>query len=248
MTTDHFSDVAQLYAKFRPTYPSELFVWLAGICSNRDLAWDVGAGNGQASVALAAHFTRVLATDQSDAQIAQSVPHERVEYRAAPAERSGLADASVDLVTIAQALHWFNLDAFYSEVRRVLKPGAAVAAWTYGVLNVEGEAVGARLSHFYHRVVGQYWPAERRHVENGYADLPFPFEEVTSPALAIGQAWNLDGLLNYCRSWSATSQCMRATGSDPVLALESELSPVWGPRTQRRMVSWPIAIRAGRSC
>jgi SAM-dependent methyltransferase len=246
MMTDYFSGVAQLYVKSRPTYPRELFVWLAGLCANRDRAWDVGAGNGQASIALAAEFTKVLATDQSEAQIAQAVPHERVEYRVAPAERSGLADASVDLVTIAQALHWFKLDAFYSEVRRVLKPGAAVAAWTYGVLNVEGDAAGERLSHFYHRVVGPYWPPERRHVENGYADLPFPFEEVTAPALEIQRAWTLDDLLDYCRTWSATSQCKLATGSDPVVALGHELAPVWEPRTQRRLVSWPIAIRAGR--
>jgi SAM-dependent methyltransferase len=246
MTADHFSDVAQLYVKSRPTYPRELFVWLAGICSSRDRAWDVGAGNGQASVPLADHFAKVVATDQSQAQIAHAVPHERIEYREAPAERSGLADASVDLVTIAQALHWFPLDAFYSEVRRVLKSGAAIAAWTYGVLNVEGDAVGATLSHFYQRVIGPYWPAERRHVENGYADLPFPFTEVTSPALAIQRAWVLDDLLNYCRSWSATSQYKRATGSDPVVALESELAPVWGLRTQSRLVSWPITIRAGR--
>ena len=247
MSSDHFSAVAPLYVRSRPTYPQELFVWLARICANRTLAWDVGAGNGQASVALAAHVAKVLATDLSEAQIAQAVRHERVDYRVAPAERSGLADGSVDLVTIAQALHWFAGEAFYAEVRRVLKPGGVVAAWTYGMLHVEDSAVDAGVSDFYHRIVGPYWPAERRHVENGYADLPFPFKAVASPPFAIQLAWTLDDLLGYCRSWSATAKYEGATGRDPVVTLERELAPAWGRRTQRRRVSWPIAIRAGRS-
>ena len=246
MSTDHFTTVARQYVQSRPTYPPELFDWLARSCRGRDLAWDVGAGNGQASVALAAHFAKVLATDLSEAQIARAAAHERIAYRAAPADRSGLPDASADVVTIAQALHWFDGEPFYDEVRRVLKPGGLVAAWTYGVLHVEGEAVEERVSHFYHRVVGPYWPAERRHVENGYSELLFPFEAVESPALAIRLAWSLEDLLGYCRSWSATAYCQRATGSDPVSGLEAELAPIWGPRGERRLVTWPIAIRAGR--
>ncbi len=246
MADDHFSAVAQLYVSSRPTYPQELFVWLAEICPNHQQAWDVGAGNGQASIALAGHFAKVLATDQSEAQIAQALTHERVEYRVAPAEQSGLADASADLVTIAQALHWFGGDAFYSEVRRVLSPGGVVAAWTYGVLSVEGQAVNETMSRFYHQVVGPYWPPERRHVENGYAGMPFPFKELTTPAFTMQLTWTLDDLLNYCRSWSATSRYRRATGCDPVVALESELSPAWGPPAHGRRVTWPIAARAGR--
>jgi SAM-dependent methyltransferase len=246
MSTDHFSAVARQYLESRPSYPPELFHWLAQSCRGHDLTWDVGAGNGQASVALAAYFDKVVATDLSEAQIAQAKPHERVEYRTAPADQSGLPDASADLVTIAQALHWFDCDPFYAEVRRVLKPNGLVAAWTYGVAQVEGDAVDERLSHFYHRVVGPYWPAERRHVENRYAELPFPFAAVAVPELSIRLAWALDDLIGYCRSWSATSNYRRATGSDPVIALESELAPLWGPREQRRLVSWPLAIRAGR--
>ena len=247
MSTDHFSAVARHYLESRPNYPPELFQWLAQACRGHDLTWDVGAGNGQASVALAAYFAEVVATDLSEAQIAQANPHARVEYRAAPADQSGLPDASADLVTIAQALHWFDLDPFYTEVRRVLKPNGLVAAWTYGMVQVEGDGVEERVRHFYHHVVGPYWPPERRHVENGYVELPFPFTPVTSPELAIQLSWTLDDLLGYCRSWSATSHYRRVTGSDPVVALESELAPVWGPREQRRLVSWPLAIRAGRA-
>ena len=245
MNTDHFTAVAKQYVRSRPTYPSELFDWLARACPGRDLAWDVGAGNGQASVALANRFDKVLATDLSEAQIRQAITHERVEYRVAPADRSGLPDASADVVTVAQALHWFDLDAFYAEVRRVLRPGGLIAAWTYGVLHVEGDAVEERVSHFYHHVVGPYWPAERRHVETAYTLLPFPFDAVESPAFAIRLSWTLDDLLGYCRSWSATSRYQSATGSDPVIALETELVSVWGERDRLRLVTWPIAMRAG---
>lgn len=245
MSTDHFTAVAKQYAHSRPTYPPELFAWLAQACAERELAWDVGAGNGQASAALAEHFAKVWATDLSEAQIAQAASHPRIEYRVAPADRSGLPDASVDLVTVAQALHWFDLDAFYSEVRRVLKPSGLIAVWTYGVLHVEGDAVEERVSRFYHDVVGAYWPAERRHVETAYAQLPFPFAKVPSPEFAIRLAWTLDDLLGYCRSWSATARCQSATGSDPVTALEADLAPVWGARDQRRVVTWPIAMHVG---
>jgi SAM-dependent methyltransferase len=188
----------------------------------------------------------VLATDLSAEQIAEAAPHERITYRVAPAERSGLEPGSADLVSVAQALHWFDLDAFYPEVRRVLRPGGLFAAWTYGVLTVEGDAVGSVVSHFYHDVVGPHWPAGRRHVENGYAELAFPFKPVTSPPLTIRREWNLDELLGYVRSWSATSRMQRASGVDPVPALEQALAAEWGQRENRREVVWPIAMRAGR--
>jgi SAM-dependent methyltransferase len=246
MSTDHFSSVASQYADSRPTYPAALFGWLAAQCPARRRAWDVGAGNGQASVALAGHFDAVLATDLSAEQIARAVPHPRIEYRAAPAERSGFAAHAADLVAVAQALHWFDLDAFYAEVRRVLAPGGLVAAWSYGILTVEGAAVDRIVDHFYHRTVGPHWPAERRHVENRYVDLAFPFEPVAVPAFAIERDWTLDQLLGYVRSWSATARMQKATGADPVPALERELAAVWGPRERTRRIAWPIAILAGR--
>ncbi len=247
MPADHFSAVAAQYAQSRPTYPEELFDWLAQQCAQRSLAWDVGAGNGQASVALAGRFDRVLATDLSEDQIARATPHPRVQYRAAPAHRSGLEAASADLVTVAQALHWFDLDAFYAEVRRVLKRGGLVAAWSYGVLSVEGDAVGPRVDDFYTRVAGPWWPAERRHVENGYAELAFPFEPIAAPRFAIRRRWTLDELLGYVRSWSAVSRMQQATGTDPVALLDERLAPDWGTRDTCRLVTWPIAMHAGRA-
>ncbi|MGH8214998.1 MAG: class I SAM-dependent methyltransferase, partial [Rhodanobacteraceae bacterium] len=128
---DHFSGHSDLYAKARPHYPDALFAWIAGEAPARGCVWDAGCGNGQASVALARHFERVAATDPSERQIGQAVADPRVEYRAEPAEHTSLAGQSADAVTVAQALHWFDLDAFVPEVRRVCKPGALFAAWSY---------------------------------------------------------------------------------------------------------------------
>jgi len=213
-----------------------------------ELAWDCATGTGQAACELARRFNRVVATDASAAQIAVATPCPAVEYRTAPAEQSGLGDASVDLITVAQALHWFDLDAFYYEVRRVLKPGGLLAVWTYGVFGTEGgaggEAVQKLLHSFYYDTVRPYWPPERRHVENGYADLAFPFEPVTAPAFSMAVEWRLADLVGYLRSWSATARFREAKGTDPVLLLEQQLSGLWG-EGQRRIL-WPLSIRAGR--
>jgi len=247
MTTDHFSVVAAEYARSRPTYPDALFAWLAVTAPARALAWDVGAGSGQASVALAAHFDRVVATDLSAEQIGAAEPHPRIAYHVAPAEHSGFEAASVDLVAVAQALHWFDLAPFYAEVRRVAKPGGLVAAWTYGILAVEGQQVDRIVDRYYHVTAGPHWPAERRHVENGYAELEFPFTRVPAPAFAIERDWTLGQLLGYVRSWSATARLQRASGSDPVPALEAELAPAWGDPAVRRRITWPITLHAGRA-
>ncbi len=243
--TDHFSSIARRYAEARPTYPDELFGWLSGQCQAHDMAWDAGAGNGQASVALAEHFASVLATDLSAEQLEQAPAREGVRYRVAPAHESGLPDGSTDLVTVAQALHWFDLPRFHGEVARVLKPGGLIAEWTYGIVHVEGQELDDLVSDFYHRVVGPHWPAERRHVENGYADLPFPFRPIPSPPFAMSLRWDLAGLLNYLRSWSATSRMQASTGVDPVDGLRGPLSALWGPPERTREIRWPLALRIG---
>jgi ubiquinone/menaquinone biosynthesis C-methylase UbiE len=245
MADDHFSSVAQQYAQSRPTYPDALFGWLASCCAAHELAWDVGAGNGQASLALAGHFARVLATDLSAEQIAQAPTHERIEYRVAPAERSGLPEHGTDLVTVAQALHWFDLDPFYREVRRVLKPTGVFAAWSYGVLELDDPVVDAAVQHFYREVAGPHWPAGRRHVENGYADLAFPFKPLPPPPLWIRLQWDLAAFLGYVRSWSATARLRSQAGDAPLLAFEQQLAAAWGDPAAPREVRWPITMRAG---
>lgn len=240
---DHFKTVSAHYASSRPTYPSELFAWLAGQCAARELAWDCATGNGQAALDLAGHFRRVVASDASAAQLAAASAHSHVEYRVAPAEASGLPEGAVDLVTVAQALHWFDLDAFHAEVRRVLKPDGLLAVWSYGVLSVEGEALDRHVQRFYWEEIGPYWPAERRHVENGYRELPFPFHPVAAPAFAMRVQWDLAHFLGYLRSWSATARYVQTHGQDPVETLATRLAPLWG---ETRTVSWPLALRVGR--
>ncbi|MBF0215105.1 MAG: class I SAM-dependent methyltransferase [Magnetococcales bacterium] len=243
---DHFSSVAGHYARSRPGYPGELFAWLAEVCGARELVWDCGAGTGQASVGLADHFARVWATDASAAQVAQATPHPGIVYRRAEAGASGLETASVDLIVVAQALHWFDLEAFYAEARRVLKPDGVLAVWSYGVLRVEGEAVNEVVQHFYHQEVGAFWPPERRHVEEGYRSLPFPFAAIPAPAFAMTAHWSLEQLLGYFSSWSATAEYRQQRGVDPVARLRPRLLPLWGEAESQRRVDWPLSLRAGR--
>jgi SAM-dependent methyltransferase len=243
---DHFSRLASGYARSRPRYPAELFSYLAGLTSRHELAWDCAAGNGQATVPLAQWFRRVIGTDASGAMLGQAQSHPAVEYREAPAERSGLDSASVDLVTVAQALHWLDVEAFYREVRRVLVPGGVLAVWTYGVNHVDLEAADRVLFAFYTDVVGPFWPADRRHVESGYLTLPFPFPELSPPGFSMQVHWTLSELLAYVRTWSATQRYKEAKGRDPVEQLERQLAPVWGDRITRRVISWPLSLRVGR--
>lgn len=243
MAGDHFSAHAADYAKFRPGYPEALFDWIAAQTPGHELAWDCGCGNGQASVPLAAHYRRVAATDFSAEQIAQATPHPRIDYRAAPAEASGLPDRCADLVTIAQALHWFAFERFYAEVRRVVKPGGAIVAWTYQLLRAE-PAIDAVLADFYTRTLGPHWPPERRWVDLAYRGMPFPFDEIATPQFEIRLQWSLADLLAYLGTWSATQRYRKAAGTDPVAGLGERLAPAWG--TGQREIIWPIALKAGR--
>jgi ubiquinone/menaquinone biosynthesis C-methylase UbiE len=199
---DHFSKQAAEYAKFRPRYPRQLFRYLASIASTRGLAWDCATGNGQAAVALAEQFDHVIATDASEKQVANAEPDTRVEYRVAPAEDSGIESNTVDLITVAQALHWFDLDRFYAEVRRVLKSEGVLAAWAYKLATIT-PAIDAVVNRYYSEVVGAYWPEERVLVEQ-FEDLEFSFAEITAPSFAMVAQWNLEQVLGYLRTWSAT--------------------------------------------
>jgi SAM-dependent methyltransferase len=242
---DHFSGHAGAYAAYRPSYPPGLIAHLASLCEGRGLAWDAGTGSGQAAVLLAEHFHRVLATDASPEQIGQARPNPRIEYRVALAQDSGLPPRSVDLVTVAQALHWFDRPRFYAEVRRVARPGGVVAAWCYGSARIAAE-VDPVVQRFYSERVGPYWPPERRHVETGYRELEFPFEEVPVAAWALEAHLTRGEFLGYVATWSAVSAARKVEGVDPLVAFGHELAAVWPEFNQRRQVRWPIALRAGR--
>jgi SAM-dependent methyltransferase len=242
---DHFSRVARAYASYRPHYPDGLFAWLAGLPARRELAWDCAAGSGQASVGLAAHFARVVATDASAAQVSAAAPHPRIEYRVAPADASGLESGTVDLVTIAQALHWLDPGVFYAEASRVLAPGGAVAVWTYGVQQVGIRTIDRLLQEFYTDIVGPYWAPERKLVDTGYRTLSFPFDELSPPRFRMEVEWTLADLLGYVGTWSATEKFREVEGRDPVPTLGEAIAKHWGGTERGRRVTWPLSVRAG---
>jgi hypothetical protein len=244
-TTDHFSRQASLYRASRPGYPPELFALLAAVAPARQFALDCATGNGQAALDLAGHFAQVIASDLSPAQLSHRRHHPRVRYVAATAEQLPIADGCVDLVTVAQALHWLDLPTFYAEVRRVGRPGAVVAAWTYGLLRV-APGIDRVVSRLYTDLVGPYWPPERALVESGYRDLPFPFETIPAPPFALRADWTLERLLVYLASWSAVQRFQEATGEDPVDLVRADLASAWGDPAATRPVEWALALRVGR--
>jgi SAM-dependent methyltransferase len=241
---DHFSGHAAAYARYRPAYPAALYDWLAGQSAERELAWDVATGNGQAALELAGRFRRVIATDGSAEQIAHARPMANIEYRVETAETSSLADHSVDLVTVAQAYHWFDHDAFVTEAARVLKPGGLLAVWTYALAEVK-PAVDRVVREFYSGPIKDYWPPERRLVESAYRSLQFPWPEITVPDFVLQLDWSLEDLLGYLRTWSAVQRYIAETGDDPVSAWQESFASAWGEH-DALTVSWPLRVRCFR--
>ncbi|MEP7325362.1 MAG: class I SAM-dependent methyltransferase [Gemmatimonadota bacterium] len=239
---DHFSARADTYARARPTYPDRLFEELSIRAPAHDLAWDSGTGNGQAARGLTEHFALVIATDPSAAQLREATPHPRITYRRGRESESGLDDHVADLVSAAQAAHWFDLPAFYREAQRVLRPGGILALWSYGACRMASE-LNSILDPFYYDTVGPYWPPERVHVDSGYRTLPFPFEAELFPELNIEREWTLEEFLEYVHTWSAVNRFITGKGIDPVEQLATALRPRWGD-TQR--VIWPVAVRCAR--
>lgn len=242
---DHFSQLAASYAAFRPTQPAAVIAYAASLARRRQLAWDCGTGNGQAARGLVEYFARVIATDASEAQIAHASPHPKVEYRVASAEASRLDAQTIDLVTVAQALHWFDLAGFYREVKRVMVPGGAIAVWAYGDARADEPAVDRVLREFTRGLLGPYWPPERRILDAGFRTIPFPFREVTPPDFTLEQQWTLPELLGYLRTWSATAVYAAETGHDPVTEWTSAFATAWGDDASRQLIRWPMSVRAG---
>lgn len=241
---DHFSGHAKQYAASRPTYPQELYDWLAARLPSHQHAWDVATGNGQAAVELAQRFTRVTASDASAEQLKNAVAHPRISYVTAPAEDAPLEDDSVDLITVAQAVHWFDMQAFNREVERVLKPGGVIAVWIYGNVRVTPE-IDAIEEHFYRDVVGDYWPEERRHIENGLRDIELPYPLLDTPSFDMTAAWVPSQFAAYIGTWSAVQRYRRERREDPLQWLKQELLTCWGAG-ERRKVSWPLHLKVAR--
>lgn len=240
---DHFSDASDSYAKYRPTYPVELFHYLAGISPARDRAWDCATGSGQVAVALADTFTFVSATDASATQIEAAHAHPRVEYTVAPAEDSGLASDSFDLVTVGQAFHWFDADSFISEASRVLRPDGALAIWCYETCTVNEEC-DAVIDHLYSDITGEFWPPERKMIEDGYQSIELPGARIDAPEFEMTLEWTADEMLGYLGTWSASRRYAAANGHDPVALIGDSLRQAWVEH--RRAVSWPLRLRVCR--
>jgi len=244
---DHFSGHADSYREARPTYPDALFDWLARTAPDTALAWDAGCGNGQATLALAQHFGRVIGTDPSANQITEAQARPNIEYKVEPAEQPSLADASASAVIVAQALHWFDHARFYEQVKRVLKPGGLFAAWCYADCSTGEASIDRVKDHLYVDLTGKYWPPERAHVDAGYATLPFPFVEIAAPPFDMVARWNVDQFLAYLRTWSASQRYLKSRGMDPVALIEPDFRAAWGDPARLRDVRWKFFVRAGRA-
>jgi SAM-dependent methyltransferase len=242
---DHFSAQSREYAAYRPTYPRELAAFLAGASPGRALAWDAATGQGQAARLLATEFRHVLATDASAAQLASAEPCDGVEFRVGEAAESGLATESCDLVTVAQAAHWFDLDRFYAEVRRVLRPRGVIAIWGYVLLQTRDARIDNLLQEFQDVGVGPYWPKGREILEAKYETLPFPFERVAAPPFFMRARWTRDDLLGYVGSWSAVARYRQQRGADPMPAFAEEMSLAWA-HGKVIDIEWPLYMLVGR--
>lgn len=240
---DHFSEGSDLYAKARPTYPDALFAFIAREAPTRDRAWDCATGSGQAAFGLARHFKSVDATDASIQQLGNAMATPGVHYSVQPAERTDFPDAAFDAVCVAQALHWFDLERFYPEAKRVMKPGAVFAACGYARHRVTPEIDRAFEEHFL-APLKPHWPAQSAKLWAGYRDEAFPFEPIEAPAFAIEMPWTLAQLIDYAGTWSATRRYL-SEAPDFLERARAAIEPAWG-HGERRVVTMPLSLRCGR--
>ena len=242
---DNFSTQAATYAQFRPTYPADLFDFILQNVENKQIAWDCATGNGQAAKVLAQHFDKVFATDISQKQIDNAAKADNIVYSVGKAEATDFADNTFDLITVAQAIHWFDFEKFYAEVRRVAKPNATLAVWGYGVMRFDDEEVDRLIQNFYHHVVGEYWDAERRHIDEHYSNVPFPFETIETPYFEMTFNWHLYELEGYLNSWSSVQHFIKRNGYNPIPNLMIDIEAVWR-KFNREQVHFPIFMKIGK--
>lgn len=241
---DLFSQQAQEYSQYRPEYPDTLFEYIATQVTDKQHAWDVGTGNGQIARGLTKHFSSITATDISQAQIDNAYKHKRITYSVTPAENSGLNDECIDLVVVGQALHWFNLDAFFAEVARVLKDKGTLCVVTYALPRINTD-IDASLDQFHNQTLADYWPAERQLVDAQYDSIKLPWPEENSPVIDMCYEWQCEQLLAYIETWSAVTLYKKQNGTDPTVKLKQTLKKLWR-NNETLTVSWPLTIKIAR--
>jgi SAM-dependent methyltransferase len=243
---DYFSTQARDYARYRPDYPAELFIYLAGLVEHHETVWDCATGNGQIASGLTPYFRQIFATDASAKQIAQAFQHEQIHYSVAQAEDSGLPSGMADLITVGQALHWFDLDAFYREVRRVAKPDGAIAIIGYGYFELPqiSAPISQAIDEFY-ALIEPHWTPERQIVEARYQTVPFPFVEIATPDFWMTANWTADDLMGYLCTWSATQHYITQNGEDAIADLTERLQTAWVDPTIALPIRWQIFLRIG---
>jgi SAM-dependent methyltransferase len=241
---DNFSDRSEEYATFRPGYPQEVYSFLQTLLAGKVNAWDVGTGNGQVAIELSRFFEHVYATDISQSQLEQAVQKKNIYYSLQAAEKTRFKDGFFDLCMVAQAIHWFDFEAFYREVNRTVKEGAFLVVMGYGLIRINPE-IDRILNYFYSDILGSYWDKERKFIDEGYKTIPFPFEEITVPDFDHFYQWSFQHLLGYLSTWSAVKHYRRETGIDPLQIVYPDLEDKWGGKRLKK-VHFPLLLRVGR--
>ena len=242
---DHFSKQAKEYSQYRPNYPNELYKFLLSCVKERNTVWDCATGNGQAAIALSEYFDKVIATDLSLSQLKHAVEKSNINYYESVAESTPIKSDSINLITIAQALHWFNFNDFYKEVYRVGKTDGIIAAWCYGQCTVSKE-VDEICNYFFHDVLKEFWPKQSTFIREEYKTIPFPFEKIDAPVFYMTEEWNLDEFVGYQYTWSATQRYIIELGNNPLLPIYNKYKRVWGEPEKRLKVIWPIHMLVGK--
>jgi SAM-dependent methyltransferase len=242
---DYFSNQSAEYAKFRPGYPDELFDYLSLITDGHEKAWDCAAGNGQAALGLANHFDEVIATDASERQIQNAIDHPKIKYMVAPAENSGIESHTIDLITVATAIHWFNLSKFYEEARRTSKPGGTLAIWNYARSNVN-EAVDSITDHYIDDIVGSYAAPDFWRGVNSETDIDFPFDRIKTPDFNIRQKWSFKDYVNYIMTWSPTQNYIKKNNSNPLELIFDDFKNAWGDENEKKKITWKLTLKAAK--
>lgn len=242
---DNFSEISTSYAKYRPEAPSALISFLLQQTNSTGVAWDCGTGNGQVALQLADSFTKVYATDISEAQLKSAPAHPNITYLNERAEKTSIPAGTVDLITAAQALHWFDFEHYFDEVERVAKPNCVICAWTYSLLEVDNEAVNKVIARLHNEITGEYWDVVSRYVNERYETIPFPYRGITVPEFSIEKELTAEEVIGYLRTWSSVKHYIEQEGHEPVALIEDDFHRAWGD-TQTLRVTWPLHVRAGR--